>query len=160
MLLRNLSLLTDNAIKRHAIFAKSLSFLSLHRGIKNSSVFSCCISKADSPTKCLTILYALPKRLLTTTANKESDLMMQLSKRIEENNSKNILIYSRKSGGGIFVNLMGVLALISFIGFGYVSYYIFNSVNIIRRNNSGESTSFLTSIDYGLLSFIVLTFTG
>lgn len=147
----------SNNVKCQTIFLHKTNprFFCFYRKIAASS---CRISKYIS--KRTLFLYSVPKRLLMTNTERPNDLMALLTKRIEENNSKNILVYSRKSGGGLFINLMGIFALPSFIGFGFVTYYIFDSVNIIRNNKTNNTLSLLAQIDYGLLSFIVLTVTG
>ncbi len=67
-----------------------------------------------------------PFARLTNYSN-ESQVAI-FTKKMQENKQKNILIYSRPTDGSIFINSIGLIGCLVFIGFGYNCFYIFATV--------------------------------
>ncbi|CAF0880083.1 unnamed protein product, partial [Brachionus calyciflorus] len=87
-----------------------------------------------------------PKRSNTAQAESEpTNIINILQKKLTENKSKNILVYSCNSGGSIRVNILGVIGSVILLGASYNTWYIFSSFRFKNRKIDSES-GFLSGI--------------
>lgn len=77
--------------------------------------------------------------------NQESSTVEILQKKLAENKTKNLLIYSCHSGGSIRTNVLGVIGSIILLGASYNSWYLFSSIRFKNRKVE-ESSGFLGAV--------------
>lgn len=78
-------------------------------------------------------------------SNQETTTVEILQKKLAENKSKNLLIYTCSSSGSIRTNMLGFIGSVILLGASYNSWYLFSSFRFKNRKIE-ENSGFLGTI--------------